>query len=127
MTGQRGQSEFKYDGIHLDGCGCPVRTAALQLWLTKVTAELDIENSERIKFNTPTLKVIEGGIEEISGHSVETLLQPRAERLEFTVGWALDELAATFGDQTHQHMIKRLRKDFQVTMERIAVEDTMVE
>jgi hypothetical protein len=70
---------MKQDGIHLDGCGCPIQTSALQLWLFKATANNietgEDECNEHTRLKPATLRIIEAGIQVVSGHTVETLLQ----------------------------------------------------
>ncbi|KAJ7760161.1 hypothetical protein B0H14DRAFT_2634264 [Mycena olivaceomarginata] len=88
------------DGPFLTACKCPLRGAALELWMIKVTAKMegipqrgadDIKNS-RLALNPDTLKLIAGAIQVASGHEVDTLLRPEYERLELTVHWALKQL-----------------------------------
>ncbi|KAJ7751357.1 hypothetical protein B0H16DRAFT_1724090 [Mycena metata] len=81
------------DGEFLAQCKCPLQGAAFELCMIKMTAEMegipqrgddDMKNS-RLAFNPDTLKLIAGAIQAVSGHQVETLLQPEVDRLEFTV------------------------------------------
>jgi hypothetical protein len=123
MAGPRGKLVPFQGDDHLE-CGCPVRTAALELWLTKATAdELDEAEPQdkRGKFTTGILKVIEAGIHEVSGHSVETLLQDKGKRLEFTAGWALEQLANYHAaEKNHQSGLKRVSENFREVMRKIA-------
>ncbi|KAF8325726.1 hypothetical protein F5887DRAFT_925896 [Amanita rubescens] len=101
--GPRGKKKGKKDDPeYLTGCGCPVRTAALELWLTKVNAQnpaIPMREAEdgKIKrenaFNPTTLEFIEGGILAASGHTVDSLLQSEIGRLEHTANWAMDRMA----------------------------------
>ncbi|KAF7342138.1 hypothetical protein MVEN_01801500 [Mycena venus] len=104
-TGLRGQAlEQKpippqADDPYLKDCKCPLRGAALELWMVKMTAGIegipqrggDIPK-HRLALNPDILKVIGGAIEVASGLSVEDLLQPEMDRLEVTVHWALKRL-----------------------------------
>ncbi|KAJ7842030.1 hypothetical protein B0H14DRAFT_2586585 [Mycena olivaceomarginata] len=71
----------KADHPYLEGCKFPLRGAALELWMIKVTAgmagvpqsgEEDV-TARRLAFNPDTLKVIAGAIEVASGHDVGRL------------------------------------------------------
>ncbi|KAF7378020.1 hypothetical protein MSAN_00225900 [Mycena sanguinolenta] len=122
------------DHPYLQDCKCPLRGAALELWMLKMTvhdervpkrADNDI-SARKLAFNPDTLKIVAGAIEAASGHDVPTLLQPEVKRLEHTALWALtrlkmlaeaddsDSSAASFG-----HLAKRLRE----TMEHWAKEN----
>ena len=69
--------------------------AALELWLTKVTAKAsDNEDQDKQGRLTPELlRLIEAAIQVISGHSPEMLLQDKGKRLEFTAVWVLEQLS----------------------------------
>ncbi|KAK7029767.1 hypothetical protein R3P38DRAFT_3512666 [Favolaschia claudopus] len=88
------------DHPYLADCKCPLRGAALELWMIKVTAEMsgipqrgddDIRNA-RLALNPDILKVIAGAIKEASGHEVDTLLSSEYQRLLHTVNWGLENL-----------------------------------
>ncbi|KAF7328180.1 hypothetical protein MVEN_02575600 [Mycena venus] len=88
------------DHPYPNDCKCPLRGAALELWITKMTAGKDgipqrgdgnISN-HRLALNPDILKVIAEAIEVVSGHEVETLLEPEITRLQKTVVWALGRL-----------------------------------
>jgi hypothetical protein len=129
MAGPRGKPIPFQGDDHLE-CGCPIRTAALELWLTKVTADESDEaepQDKRGKFTTGILKVIEAGIQEVSGHSVEMLLQNKGKWLEFTASWVLEQLANYHAaEKSHQSGLKRVSESFREVMRKIA-EDSMDE
>ncbi|KAF8310425.1 hypothetical protein F5887DRAFT_1091590, partial [Amanita rubescens] len=100
--GARGKGKIDKGGDYLSGCECPVETAALELWLTKINAKnpdtpLRQAGDGKIKrenaFNPTTLRFIEGGIAAVSGHTVRSLLQTEKARLEHTAIWALSRLS----------------------------------
>ncbi|KAJ7259043.1 hypothetical protein C8J57DRAFT_1720645 [Mycena rebaudengoi] len=103
VAGPRGQAMDRRpaptSGEYLRTCKCPLRGAALELWLTKITAKdpsipqltHDGMRSD-LYLNPNVLKFIAGGIAAASGHKVETLLQPEVSRLKHTVFWALKRL-----------------------------------
>ncbi|KAJ7728386.1 hypothetical protein B0H16DRAFT_1470557 [Mycena metata] len=114
------------DGEFLAQCKCPLRGAALELWMIKMTAEMDgipqrgdddMKNS-RLAFNPDTLKLIAGAIQAVSGHEVETLLKPEVDRLELTVHWALKELTlyAARDDSQYAASFRYLLTQFKQTM-----------
>ncbi|KAG5639327.1 hypothetical protein DXG03_003779 [Asterophora parasitica] len=111
----------------LAGCGCPVRTAALELWLSKTThtgvsrggAE---EGMPPMKLNH--LRAIEGGLFSLCGLTVEALLQPQRGRLEYTAAWALCELRALYAaEDVHAGAIDNLIKTFRDVMVVIKASD----
>jgi hypothetical protein len=51
----------------------------------------DVAN-RRLALNPDILQVIAGAMEAVSGHDVDTLLQPEMERLVYTALWALQRL-----------------------------------
>ncbi|KAJ6463195.1 hypothetical protein DFH09DRAFT_1347305 [Mycena vulgaris] len=81
----------KKDGSYLTDCKCPVRGAALELWMIKMTADNDdipqrandVAN-HRLALNPDVLKVIAGAIEAASGHHIETLLTPERDKSDQT-------------------------------------------
>ncbi|KAF7327171.1 hypothetical protein MKEN_00294200 [Mycena kentingensis (nom. inval.)] len=86
---------------YLEDCHCPTWTAALELWLIKVTARNDnvprrenVDHSEwrRLGLTSENLRLVGAGIEEVSGLDIHGLLQPRALRLVKTALWAVAEL-----------------------------------
>ncbi|KAJ7931839.1 hypothetical protein B0H13DRAFT_1857495 [Mycena leptocephala] len=88
------------DHPFLDGCKCPLNSAALELWMIKQTAGLggvpqrgavaDGGTANRqLALNPDILKVIAASIEIVSGHDVNTLLSPEMDRLTHTLYWAL--------------------------------------
>ncbi|KAJ6532614.1 hypothetical protein B0H19DRAFT_1081649 [Mycena capillaripes] len=79
----------KADHPYLADCRCPLRGAALELWMIKMTGNND---------NIPQ-RAHRGAIEAASGHEVDTLLQPEIERLEHTVHWALKRLHSIASEQ----------------------------
>lgn len=85
----------------LKDCKCPLSGAALELWMVKMTVDLeDIPQrgaddklaNHRLALNLDILKVIGGAIKVASGHDIDTLLTPEVERLEHTIPWALGHL-----------------------------------
>ncbi|KAJ6533641.1 hypothetical protein B0H19DRAFT_1081056 [Mycena capillaripes] len=97
----------KADHPYLADCRCPLRGAALELWMIKMTGnndnipqrgDDDVKN-RRLALNPDLLKLIGGAIEAASGHEVDTLLQPEIERLEHTVHWALKRLHSIASEQ----------------------------
>ncbi|KAJ7729910.1 hypothetical protein B0H16DRAFT_1469785 [Mycena metata] len=88
------------DGEFLAQCKCPLQGAALELWMIKMTAEM------------------EGAIQAVYGHQVETLLQPEVDRLEFAVHWALEELTlyAARDDSQYAASFPLLLTQFKQTM-----------
>jgi hypothetical protein len=85
-------------------CGCPLETALIELFITKVTAGhgLPVPSKKgcdgaakpsEFYFNPVNLTVVGSAIEILSGHKVTTLFTPEAVRLEKTAIWALDRLA----------------------------------
>lgn len=52
----------------------------------------DGTENRRLALNPDILKVIAGSIEAVSGHKIDSLLQPERERLEHTIYWALKRL-----------------------------------
>ncbi|KAJ7645105.1 hypothetical protein DFH06DRAFT_1301127 [Mycena polygramma] len=100
------------DHPYLSQCKCPLRGAALELWMIKMTAndprvpqrggeDADAVKNRRLALNSDVLKLIAGAIQTASGHEIETLLQPAANRLEYTAHWALKELTL-IADHEHQ-------------------------
>ncbi|KAG5649345.1 hypothetical protein H0H81_004419 [Sphagnurus paluster] len=77
-------------------CGCPLETAAIELWLSKITCS-DL-GGEVGTMKPAQLRVVEGGLHAVSGHTAKTLLQPKKERLEYTAKWALAALKAIYSD-----------------------------
>ncbi|KAJ6487093.1 hypothetical protein C8R47DRAFT_1072185 [Mycena vitilis] len=82
------------DHPYLAQCKCPLRGAALELWMIKKTAsdprvpqrggdDAAVKN-RRLALNPDVLKLIASAIQAASGHEIETLLQPAVDRLEFT-------------------------------------------
>ncbi|KAJ7719361.1 hypothetical protein DFH07DRAFT_784677 [Mycena maculata] len=96
------------DRPFLEDCKCPVRGAALELWMIKMTAHDDSIPQRRrgdssegegtrnrdLAMNPDILKLIGGAIKAASGHEVETLLQPEVDRLAHTITWALQRLGS---------------------------------
>ncbi|KAJ6456577.1 hypothetical protein DFH09DRAFT_1349940 [Mycena vulgaris] len=81
----------KKDGSYLTDCKCPVRSAALELWMIKMTADNDDipqrandVTNHRLALNPDILKVIAGAIEAASGHHIETLLTPERDKSDQT-------------------------------------------
>ncbi|KAK7034353.1 hypothetical protein R3P38DRAFT_3351413 [Favolaschia claudopus] len=115
------------DHPYLEGCKCPIRGAALELWMIKVTAEItgipqrgdDDIRKRRLALNPDILKVIAAAIKAASGHEVETLLQPEFERLIHTVIWGLDTLRviAENEDSKYSKSFDLLLKKFNETIE----------
>ncbi|KAK6966971.1 hypothetical protein R3P38DRAFT_3299363 [Favolaschia claudopus] len=115
------------DHPYLEGCKCPIRGAALELWMIKVTAEItgtpqrgdDDIRKGRLALNPDILKVIAAAIKAASGHGVETLLQPEFERLIHTVIWGLDTLRviAENEDSKYSKSFDLLLKKFNETIE----------
>ncbi|KAK7020372.1 hypothetical protein R3P38DRAFT_3272226 [Favolaschia claudopus] len=115
------------DHPYLEGCKCPIRGAALELWMIKVTAEItgipqrgdDDIRKGRLALNPDILKVIAAAIKAASGHEVETLLQPEFERLIHTVIWGLDTLKviAENEDSKYSKSFDLLLKKFNETIE----------
>ncbi|KAJ7022450.1 hypothetical protein C8F04DRAFT_1402352 [Mycena alexandri] len=114
------------DGPFLADCKCPLRGAALELWMIKMTAHMegipqrgvdDIKN-KRLALNPDTLKLIAGAVQAVSGHEVETLLEPEVTRLELTVHWALKELTliADHNDSQYAASFRHLLTRFKETM-----------
>ncbi|KAJ6543640.1 hypothetical protein DFH09DRAFT_1322098 [Mycena vulgaris] len=96
----------KKDGSYLTDCKCPVRGAALELWMIKMTADNDDipqrandVTNHRLALNPDILKVIAGAIEVASGHQIETLLTPERDRLLHTIHWALARLHSIADDE----------------------------
>ena len=125
--GPRGKVRVDKGNGYLNGCECPVETAALELWLTKVNAcnpdvprrigdggKMKRENS----FNPTTLRFIEGGILAASGHTARSLLQTEQGRLEHTAEWALGRLSdlAMVNNPAHQGAIDQVLADFRAQM-----------
>ncbi|KAJ7832507.1 hypothetical protein B0H13DRAFT_2370903 [Mycena leptocephala] len=88
------------DHPYLADCKCPLRGAALELWMLKMTADIEgiprrgdaqVAN-HRLALNPDIPKVIASAIELTSGHDIETLLQPKMDHVQFTAEWALNEL-----------------------------------
>ena len=115
---------------YLNGCECPLDTAALELWLTKVNASNpDVPRRKgedgKIKrenaFNPTTLKFIEGGFLAASGHTAQSLLQSKQGRLEHTVEWALGRLSdlAMANHPAHQGAMNQVLADFKAQMSHI--------
>ncbi|KAJ7909903.1 hypothetical protein B0H13DRAFT_2329842 [Mycena leptocephala] len=76
------------DHPYLADCKCPLRGAALELWMIKMTTDIEgipqrgdaqVAN-HRLALNPDILKVIASAIELTSGHDTETLLQPKMDR-----------------------------------------------
>ncbi|KAJ7727070.1 hypothetical protein B0H16DRAFT_1735334 [Mycena metata] len=93
------------DGEFLAQCKCPLQGAALELWMIKMTAEME---------GIPQ----RGAIQAVYGHQVETLLQPEVDRLEFAVHWALKELTlyAARDDSQYAASFPLLLTQFKQTM-----------
>ena len=130
----RGQERvIRRDGVHLDGCGCPIRTSALHLWLLKVTAndiEMDDNSDHCFKLKPSVLRLVEAGIEVASGHSVDTLLQPEIPRLEWTINWALGRLADVVpSSEGNRHRVEAVKAEFRKVMKELMGndDDSMVE
>ena len=124
MAGPRGRPVPFQGDDHLE-CGCPLRMAALELWLTKVTAkESDNEDQDKRGRLTPELlRLVEAAIQVVSGHSPETLLQDKGKRLEFTAAWVLEQLSDYHSaDTIHQAGFKRISENLRETMQMIADE-----
>ncbi|KAJ7321659.1 hypothetical protein DFH08DRAFT_941905 [Mycena albidolilacea] len=124
----------KADHPYLEGCKCPLRGAALELWMVKVTAGMagvsqsGVEDvtARRLAFNPDTLKVIAGAIEVASGHDVESLLQPEMDRLEFTIHWALGCLHSIASDDESKYTesFSLLSKKLKETMRNWMLEES---
>ncbi|KAJ7897859.1 hypothetical protein B0H14DRAFT_2557377 [Mycena olivaceomarginata] len=122
------------DHPYLEGCKCPLRGAALELWMLKVTAGMagvPQSGSEdvtacRLAFNPDILKAIAGAIEVASGHDVESLLQPEMDRLEFTIHWALGRLhSMASGDKSkYAESFSLLSKKLKETMRNWILEES---
>ena len=88
------------DQPFLVDCKCPLRGAALELWMIKMTAGMSgipqrgtqETANRRLAFNPDLLKVVAGAIEVASGLDVDGLLRPEVDRLQKTVLWALRRL-----------------------------------
>ncbi|KAF8147029.1 hypothetical protein K438DRAFT_1989995 [Mycena galopus ATCC 62051] len=118
----------------LSDCKCPLRGAALELWMIKMTAgidgipqrgDTDITN-RRLALNPDILKVIASAIEVASGHDVEGLLQPEMDRLEGTVYWALGRLGdmAKNDKSKHAPSFALLAKKLKETMHHWMLEES---
>ncbi|KAJ7611138.1 hypothetical protein DFH06DRAFT_1485368 [Mycena polygramma] len=121
------------DHPYLEACKCPLRTAALEMWMIKVTAEdedipqrgdTDVKNS-RLALNPDILKLIAGAIKVASGHDVDSLLQPEPKRLEHTIHWALEKLHSMAEDDSsiYAPSFLQLSDKLKDTMQHIADED----
>ena len=119
--GARGQGKVDKGVGYLSGCECPVETAALELWLTKVNAknpDAPIRQAEdgKIKrenaFNLTTLRFIEGGISAVSGHTARSLLQTEQVRLIQTAVWAMNRLSDMMPMDTHQEEMDQVIASF---------------
>ncbi|KAG6847914.1 hypothetical protein H0H93_004985 [Arthromyces matolae] len=86
----------------LSGCGCPLDTAALELWLSKVTSK-DIGPSPEGKkvppFKMEQLHLFQEALQHVSGLNISRLLQSEEDRLKYTVKWALKRLMETYPDE----------------------------
>ncbi|KAJ6542976.1 hypothetical protein B0H19DRAFT_1076999 [Mycena capillaripes] len=115
-SGPRGKSldnrpiPAKEDHPYLAGCKCPLRGAALELWMIKMTAGLegipqrgDGTKNSRLALNPDILKIIAGAIETASGLDVDQLLQPEIDRLEQTIHWALKRLETITEDYNSRY------------------------
>ena len=128
--GARGKVRVHKGDEYLNGCECPVNTAALELWLTKVNAKNPSilrrqDEDGKIKredaFNPTTLSFVEGGILAVSGHTAESLLQREQGRLVHTVEWALGRLSdrLMMDHPAHQQAIELLLTEFKAKMANI--------
>jgi hypothetical protein len=105
MDGPRGKIWVDKGPEFLD-CGCPVDTALLELWMTKVTAQNDSVprrtdkgmTPARMAFTPDNLRMVEGAIMAASGLTVSQLLQPEEKRLILTIGWAMEQLGKVYAD-----------------------------
>ena len=102
----------------LSDCGCPISMAALELWLTKVNShheDAPRRHDEHGKIrsdmalNPTNLKLFELAIQEVSGHTAESLLQKQEGRLMHTVDWAVSQLAEL--SPKHRRLAQRKLKE----------------
>ncbi|KAG5649259.1 hypothetical protein H0H81_005054, partial [Sphagnurus paluster] len=98
----------------LNGCTCPLETAALELWLSKITRGTE---DGKLGMKLAQLLIVEDGLADVSGHTIQTLLQPRAGRLEHTVRWALGQLKDIYSGNSDR--LQAVEEAFYKAMENI--------
>jgi hypothetical protein len=100
-------SKIRVDkGADFLDCGCPIDTALLELWMTKVTAQDDSiprctdegMTPAQMAFTPDNLCMVEGAITAVSGLTVSQLLQPEEKWLILTIGWAMEQLGKVYAD-----------------------------
>ncbi|KAJ7075550.1 hypothetical protein B0H15DRAFT_806125 [Mycena belliarum] len=110
---------------------CPVRGAALELWMIKMTAGLDgvpqrgEGKKSQLAFNPDLLKLVAAAIQAASGHDIGTLLQPQSARLRHTILWALEQLYEIWDEEGSQYAdsFTLLAKKVNETFDAIEKED----
>ncbi|KAF7426664.1 hypothetical protein PC9H_009033 [Pleurotus ostreatus] len=93
------------DHIPRLSCGCLLDLASLELWMVKITAELEeipqrgASNTKSASFNfsEENLKMIAGVIQSLTGLGLPDLLAPKEQRLARTAAYSLRELDRAFG------------------------------
>lgn len=128
MNTARGNLVDLQDGyLH---CGCPLMTSALQLWLTKMSVQVDWFNEEwaevdshmtAIKdsakkdytFSPQTLLMVEAGISSLTGLRVEQLLRPEVSRLQDTASFAMGRLGDIFDSEVLRETSKKFMEELQ--------------
>ncbi|EMD30940.1 hypothetical protein CERSUDRAFT_100857 [Gelatoporia subvermispora B] len=124
---ERGSSLWKDSHCpRLTGCGCPLDTSLVELWVTKIVggmANIPQRNYNEEDFVardyafTPNhLRMIQGSIMAASGLTVQTMFQPKCGRLLTTIQWALESLIAALNpaDPAVQRL-QQLLVDFMMT------------
>ncbi|KAF4581802.1 hypothetical protein EYR40_002820 [Pleurotus pulmonarius] len=92
------------DHIPRLSCGCLLDLASLELWMVKITAELEdipqrgASNTKSASFNfsEENLKMIAGVIQSLTGLGLPDLLAPKEQRLAHTAAYSLRELDRAF-------------------------------
>lgn len=126
-AGQRGKPLVYCDGF-LE-CGCPVETAVLELWMTKITGNFaedvpqrtDPEKGDGVKgadfnFSVQNLHMIAGAIREVSGLTPSTMFCNRQERINRTLAWIIDRSLQLM--PAHSETLDREGKRFQRIIEK---------
>jgi hypothetical protein len=87
-------------------CKCPIETALLELWISKISANYpDMPNrtdsgaGKKFKpgefaLNPVTLSIIGAAIHDASGLTTETMFAPKVQRIKTTIEWAIEELGS---------------------------------
>jgi hypothetical protein len=111
-------------------CKCPIETALVELWISKISTQNpdvpkrgDESNNGKefakadFAFNPVTLRIVASAIEEASGLTTQTMFAPKLQRLKTTVRWAFKELKGAALQDTDVRGLEAMAEAFKTVVD----------